>query len=288
MIAAALFALAACLPVSAGSDRILARDLVPALPELSALPPETPLAAAPEPGVTRVFHIPELRRLAVRWQLAAEPAREICVTRPVTKLDPAALLEAMRSELPGAHIEILEFSRQPAPEGPIEFPRQGLRRGTSGSLWMGWVRYAGNRRFSIWARVAITATIGRVLAVGDLKPGQPIAARQVMLATSQEFPGNEPWSRSLADVVGKYPRFRIPAGTAIRIDALTDPQDVMRGQTVRVEIRNGGAVLELDGTAEASGGIGDTIPVLNPGSQKRFQARVEGKGRVAVSLPLSR
>jgi hypothetical protein len=33
---------------------------------------------------------------------------------------------------------------------------------------------------------------------------------------------------------------------------------------------------------KASGAVGETIPVRNPESHKRFAARVEGKGRVSV------
>jgi flagella basal body P-ring formation protein FlgA len=282
MMAAALFAISACLPASAGSDWILARDLAAALPEMAGLPPETPLAPAPAPGAIRVFRVSELRSLAVRWRLESAPEREVCVARPVARLDPARLLEAMRKEVSDARIEILEFSRQPAPEGTIEFPRQGLRHGTSGTFWAGWVRYAGSRRFNIWARVDITAQVNRVLAIGELRPGQPITAAQVMLAIRREFPGGGPYARSLDEVVGKCPRLGIAAGAAIRVDRLEAVKDVARGDTVRVEVRNGGAVLAFEGQAEAPGAIGEKIPVRNPASQKRFLARVEGKGKVAV------
>jgi len=65
MIHLAAFALAACLAVGAGSDQVLAGDLAAAFPEWRAVPPETPLALAPAPGVQRVFRLPELRRLLV-------------------------------------------------------------------------------------------------------------------------------------------------------------------------------------------------------------------------------
>src|SRR5947209_7498045 len=111
MISLAAFAIGACLSAGPASDQILAGDLAPSAPEWSALPPETPLALAPAPGVQRMFRLPELRRLAERWKLAAVPARELCVTRAVALSDPALLLAAMRRELPGARIELLEFSR---------------------------------------------------------------------------------------------------------------------------------------------------------------------------------
>jgi flagella basal body P-ring formation protein FlgA len=281
MILPTLFALA-CLAVSPGSDQILVRDLAPAFPSLASAAPETPVALAPAPGVARVFRVAELRSLAVRLNLPAPPDREICVTRPVAAPDPAQLLAAMRKELPQATIEILEFSRQPVPEGEIEFPVRQLRRGAGGALWLGYVHYGGNHRFTIWAKVKVLVAVERVVAVGDLPSGQPIRAAQLMTQTRQEYPASEPFARSIDEVAGKWPRLPIRDGTDIRMDLLENPRDVMRGDTVRVEVRDGGAHLELEATAEGSGAFGEIISVLNPISKKRFPARVEGKGRVSV------
>jgi flagella basal body P-ring formation protein FlgA len=282
MILPALFALA-CLAVSPGSDQILVRDLAPAFPSLASAAPDAPVALAPAPGVARVFRAAELRSLAVRLNLPAPPPdTEICVTRPVAAPDPARLLAAMRKELPAATIEILEFSRQPVPEGEIEFPASQLRRGAGGALWLGYVHYGAHRRFTIWAKVKVTVTVERVVAVGDLPAGQAIDAAQLTAQTRQEYPASEPFAGSIDEVAGKWPRLPIRAGADIRTDLLENPRDVMRGDTVRVEVRDGGAHLELEATAEASGAFGETIPVMNPVSKKRFPARVAGKGRVSV------
>lgn len=276
------FALAGCLAVSAGSDHILAGDLAPAFASMDTVAPETPVALAPAPGVARVFRVGELRRLAARLNLPAAPDTEICVERPVRAPDPARFLAAMQKALPQTSIEILEFSRQPVPEGEVEFPARGLRRGAGGALWVGCVHYAGNRAFAIWARVKVLVAVERVVAVGDLASGQPVAAAQLRLETRQEFPASEPFARTIDQVAGKWPRLPIRAGTAIRTDWLENPREIMRGETVRVEVRDGGAHLELEATAEGPGALGETIPVRNPISKKRFLARVEGKGRVSV------
>jgi len=282
MMLPALFALAGCLAVSPGSDRILVRDLAPAFPSLESAAPETPVALAPAPGVARVFRVVELRSLAQRLNVPAAPDREICVVRPVAALDPAQLLAAMRKELPQAAIEILEFSRQPAPQGEIEFPAGQLRRGAGGVLWLGYVHYGGSHRFTIWARVKVLVEVERVLAVEDLPSGQPIQAAQLTTRTFQEYPGSEPYASSIGQVAGKWPRLPIRAGAPIRATLLENPREIMRGETVRVEVRDGGALLEMEGTAEASGAFGEIIGVRNPISKKRFPARVEGKGRVSV------
>jgi flagella basal body P-ring formation protein FlgA len=282
MIPLAAFALSGCLAVSAGSDRILAGDLAARFPEWAAVPPETPLALAPAPGVQRVLRVLELRRLAERWSLSPVPGREICVTRPVAVFAAPRLLAAMQKEFPAGHIELLDFSRQPAPEGALAFPLSGLRQGPAGGYWSGYVTYGGNRRFTLWARVKVTAAVARVVAAQDLKPGSPLDAALLRMETREEIPAAG-FPTSVEEVAGKVPRRAIARGTALRAEWLEPAKVVLRGETVRVEAVRGGARLELECVAEASGAIGDTIPILNPVSQRRFPARVESKGRVVVT-----
>lgn len=286
MMPLALFALSGCLAVNAGSEHILAADLAPAYPEMAGLPPDTPIGFAPAPGVVRVFRAPELRMLAARFHLAAAPPRDICVTRPVAPLEPDGLLEAMRRTLPDARIELLDYSRQPAPRGQIEFPLTGFRTAQTGELWSGAVHFAGNRRFVIWARVKVSVHKLRVVAVTDLHPGKAIAAGEVKIVERDEPPGSDALAGSMEQAIGKWPRQSIPAGTAIRTAQLEPAKEVVRGDTVVVEVRNGAATLKLEATAEGSGAAGETIPVRNPASQKIFRARVEGKGLVSVNAGL--
>jgi flagella basal body P-ring formation protein FlgA len=281
----AAFALAGCLAANAGSDRIVAGDLAPAFPAMAGLPADTPLGLAPAPGVARVFRLPELRMLAARFHLPAAPADEICVERPVSPLEPDRLLQAMQRTLPDARIELLDYSRLPAPQGEIEFPFAGLRAGPAGALWTGSIRFAGSRRFVIWARVKVLVKVRRVLAIGDLHPGKPIAPGQLLATEREEFPAAEAFAASAEEVAGKWPRLLIRAGSAIRFAQLEAAKAVARGDTVVVEVTNGAASLKLEAQAEGSGAAGETILIRNPTSQKRFRARVEAKGLVSVGVP---
>src|SRR5256885_1842974 len=124
----AAFAIAACFALDTPKDQILAGDFARGLPEWAGVPPETPVALAPAPGVQRVLRFPELHRLATRWRLT-DPASDICFIRPVAVIPPERMLETMRAQLPAARIEIVEPSRVPAPAGTLEFPLSGLRPG---------------------------------------------------------------------------------------------------------------------------------------------------------------
>jgi flagella basal body P-ring formation protein FlgA len=287
MIPLAPLALSACLAVNPGSDQILIRDLVGAFPGLVSVAPDLAVALAPAPGVERVFRLPELRRLAARFNLPAAPASEVCVVRPVSPPDPALFLAAMRRELPQATIEIEDYSRQPVPAGELAFPASSLRRAPRETLWIGYIRYAGNRRVAVWARVNLSIPVERVVAAADLAPNRPIDAAQLRLETRDESFSEGAFPKSISAVAGKWPRFAIRAGSSVRAVDLQVPPDVVRGETVHVEVRDGGALVSFDARAEASGTRGDTIPVSNPTSHRGFRARVEGQGRVSVdsSLP---
>ena len=282
MIPPAAFALAGCLAVGAARDRIVAGDLAARFPQWAAVPPETPLALAPAPGVERVFRVLELRRMAGRWSLSPAPDREVCVTRPVAALTAGQIYAAMRQEMPAARIELLDFSRQPAPEGALVFPGSGLRQGPGGGYWSGYVAYGGSHRFTLWARVKVTVAAPRVVAAQDLKPGQALDPAQVRVETREEVPATG-FAGTIEEVAGKAPRRAIAAGTALRTEWLEPAKVVLRGETVQVEAVLGGARLQLECVAEASGAIGETIPVQNPVSKHRFPARVESKGKVVVT-----
>jgi flagella basal body P-ring formation protein FlgA len=199
-------------------------------------------------------------------------------------LDPVKLLAAMQTVVPDAKIEILEYSKQPAPEGEMAFRQSGLRSNGSGSIWYGVIRYAPNREFTIWAKVNVTVRQPRVIALSDLLPGKPISNGQIKFEISDVFPSQQPMAERVEDVAGRYPRAIIRAGAPVRSDALEPPKDVRQGESVSVDVISGAMRLQFTGSAESSGTIGDTITVQNPTSHKKFQAKIEAKGRVSVEV----
>jgi flagellar basal body P-ring formation protein FlgA len=278
---------AGCLRLEAG--QITAADLGAVVPAFSALPGATPLAYAPAPGARRILDAAELARIARRHGLVLERGQEICVESAAEPLDAAELLAALSAALgmPEAKIEIVEYSRYGAPRGAIEFPRAGLAappvaQPTAAVLWRGFVRYGGGRRFPIWARVRILVSRECVIAAETLPAGRPIEERQVRLGTYRGFPWSQAPAASLERAVGRAPRRAIPAGAPVPADALEAPYDVGRGQIVAVEVASGDARVKLDGRAGADGRAGQTIPVVNPSSGRRFRAQVEGPGKVLV------
>jgi len=279
MIPLAAFALSGCLALSPAADRIRARDLAAAIPAWSAVDADTDLLPAPIPGVQRVIHADEMRRLAVRWNVAVDGALpDVCLSIPVVVPDPARMLAAMQRSLPEARIEIVETSHQPAPAGEFDFPVTGLHTG----LWNGSVTYGAGRKFSVWARIKVAVTVTRVVAAQDLKMGQPVDAAHLRVETLESAPPGAAFVQAISDATGRVTRRSISAGTPIRPEWLETPKDVQRGDTVQVEVIAGAAHLKLEGVAQTAGGVGDTVFVENPTSKRRFPARVESKGKVVV------
>jgi flagella basal body P-ring formation protein FlgA len=281
--------LAACLPLAADRDHITAADLAAAEPGFSAVAADTPVGYAPSPGIKRMFGVAELTHLAQRYGLPIQPQNAICFERAVEPLTPAAVLDAMRGslDLPAARLEVVELSHYPVPPGVLEFARTGLvapppSQPQGPALWKGSVRYGGNRRLAIWARVRILVKMERVVAAEALHAGQPIEAAQLRLEPCEGFPSQTLRLAAIEPAVGRVPRRSLAAGTVILAADLDAPYDVKRGDTVHVAVSRGEAHIELDGRAEANGRRGQTIPVLNPTNGKRFSARVEGAGRVEV------
>jgi hypothetical protein len=59
-------------------------------------------------------------------------------------------------------------------------------------------------------------------------------------------------------------------------------EEIIRGETVNVEVQSGATRLSFEAYAESTGRAGDSILVRNPGNGRLFQARVMGRGKALV------
>ena len=282
-----------CLSVE--GDRILAKDLAAALPSFRTLPPDTVLGSAPQPGSERTFHPEELAALAHRYSVPLENPSDICFAWPMERLTPARVVETMRAALalPEAHVEIAEISAYPVPRGRLEFARERLAAPAAANqrvpvLWRGDVVYGDGHRYAVWARVRITASCTHLIAAEALHAGKIVEARQVRTESATCFPAPENIA-SLADqAIGLKLLRPIAAGSPVRRDWLAQPNDVNRGDSIRIEVFSGAARLAFTGKAESGGHTGELIAVRNPSSKKIFQARVDGKGKAVVLTEYSK
>ncbi len=289
----ALFADAATVPAvpvtactTVAGERITAGDLARTLPAFTSVAPDTPIGYSPVPGARRLYRIVELERLAARYRVTLEPAREICFERVMEMLTPERVADAMKHGLGDleARIEVVEMSRYPVPPGEIHFTRATLPIGADTPvIWRGFVRYGGERRFAIWARVRIQVRSKRIIATENVAAGSRIDARQVRVEERDAFPSVQPENISLDGITGKISRRAIPAGSAVSASLLEEPKDVERGEMVQVEVHSGAARLKLEGRAQTAGRMGEAVRIRNLSTGKSFSANVSAKGRVVLS-----
>jgi flagella basal body P-ring formation protein FlgA len=275
-----------CHPVA--GDRILGSDLAAASAAFAGIPAATIIGNAPLPGARRFLSAVELSRIARANSLSDEGLEPICLERLTEALDPAKAMEAMTKSLaiPDGEIEILELSRFATPRGEVIFPRETLPQPgpNETAIWKGYVSHSAGRA-AIWANVRIAVKSQRVVAAANLQAGHLLSAGDVRVEEFSGFPRRTAAMTDVEEAIGRAARRAIRAGAPLFAADLTEPNDVERGQTVRVEVRSGGAVLKLEATAESAGRRGDTIPLRNLSSGKIFRARVQEKGLAVLEFP---
>jgi flagella basal body P-ring formation protein FlgA len=267
-------------------ETILARDVAAVVPAFSQLPPLSEVLAAPVAGVERVVAAPEVVRLLRKFQLELpEKTEAVCFERSAVPLTEEALLPVLREALQREHraseveIEILDFTRTPLPTGKLQFARGGLE---PSGLWHGRMVYGTGHSMSVWAKVRLEEERTWVEATELLPTGRLIRLDQLTLQTGLRSAMEAAPAESLESVAGKKPIHTIAPGVPIRLPLLIEPPQVERGDKVAVQVIAGGALLQFEAEAETPGHTGDLIVLRNPENGRRFQAKVEGKGKVAI------
>jgi flagella basal body P-ring formation protein FlgA len=278
------------------NDRILGEDLAKALPGfLDKIPGDAVIGYSPAPGARRIFKSLELQRIGAPYGVTVAPDAEACFAWSLQPLTDDVVRAAIRDSLqsPDARIDVLAISSNQAPAGKISFPISGLLASTltgpeTPVTWRGEVLYPGSRKFSVWARVKISATMTRVVATQLILPGQNIAADQVRVETYDDFPLRNDIARNLEEVVGRMPRRALRMAMPVFRSDLIEPLQVQRGDLVDVTAISGAAQLRMPALAETPGRQGDMISLKNPRTGKIFRARIEAKDKaLVVAWPLA-
>jgi len=271
------------------NDRIYAEDLAKALPVFGKMPGDVVLGYSPVPGTRRVFQTSELQRFGAPYGVTVPADAEACFEWQLQTLTDEVVRAAIRESLqsPDAHVDVLAISRNQAPAGKVSFPLSGLLASTltgpdTPVTWRGDVVYQGSRKFSVWARVKVSATMTRVVATQLVLPGQTVAAGQVRIETYDDFPLRNDIARNLEEVVGRMPRRPLRVGLPVFRADLIEPFQVRRGDLVDVTAISGSAQLRMPAISEAQGRQGDMITLKNSRSGKTFRARIEGKDKALV------
>src|SRR5579863_1595054 len=185
LVAGAVSASAAPVCHAVEGSRITAADLAAVLPAFAAFAstaPDTPFGYAPLPGAYRNIEPAELTRFAAAHGLDFHGIETVCFEPAVAALEPSRIEASIRESLntiaiSSAEVDIIEFSKFRVPSGKLSFPIESLPAYSSENtaIWNGFVEHE-HRRYPIWARVRITLPQTRVVAVANLRAGQPVEA----------------------------------------------------------------------------------------------------------------
>jgi flagella basal body P-ring formation protein FlgA len=285
LILAAITSLSDCHVIR--QDHIFGRDLAAAVSGLTALSPASDFGLAPIPGHPRVFQAAELRRIAAANHINAEITDKVCFVWSMKVPSQELLLNAMKRSFGSRQVqlEFVDQSRWPAPEGEVSFPLSSLTLSTSGqAVWRGYVSYASNRRFEIWASIRISVRELHVIAAEKLESGRPLRASQLKLETYYGAITRDEPLTGLDEVVGLLPRFDISAGKTLTRDLLEIPKVVQRGDTLTVATESAHARVEAECIAEESGPSGAIIAVHNSRSGRKFRVQIQAKGKAIVAF----
>jgi flagella basal body P-ring formation protein FlgA len=238
-------------------------------------PQDRVVAYAPQPGVTRTMTIGGAA-VCFAWQMKAP--------------DAGAFEAAMRSDLPaGATVAVLEISEFAIPvKGEPKFPWSGLHAtsDTQPALWRGYIEYAPNAKFPVWARVDVRVPQTRVTAVSDIDSGIAVTADMIRTETVMASPGAvRNAAADPATVIGRVARRPIHANTPVSELVLNKRVDIQKGDPIRVKIRSGSSTIGFDATALASAAVGDSVSVKISDSGKTLRAMASAPGEATVVLP---
>jgi flagella basal body P-ring formation protein FlgA len=267
-------------------DWISGNELAAAAPAFAGLPPNFKVSYAPVAGLERVFHPDELRRLALAQGLPDPGLKNnVCFAWPLAPLARERLRGAMEKELAGRspEIELLSASLAAAPLGVVVFPLAGLSAYSENpAIWKGYVRYAGTRRFAIWAEVRVSVHETHLKARGAIHAGERMSPGQWR---AESYAGpllRERVLSNAAEIGGLVARRDFADGAPLLAGFFEPPKAVESGDTVTVVAGVGAAHIEAPGVALGGGRCGDVIAIRNPRSNRTFKARIASAGRVEV------
>ncbi len=280
MITVAAFALAGCLAVGASSSdqHSAARPGAAPFRPRHGLRRISPWRRRPRPGVVRLsrpancaaWRAPPASRSRTDGRHLRDATGGHARTRP-RSWRPCALA------LPEARIEMLDFSHRPVPEGRIEFP---LARPARQERGWGDVRYGGEPPLHHLGQGKGAVQVRRVVAARELCGRGSSSTRPPSgwrLSTRDDSPSPDATliaCRSKSDREMARAAIRGRGALDPRRLARRSPRLVARGDTVQVEVRERrGRTRTGRAGADGSGAGGETIPVLNPATGKRFRAR---------------
>lgn len=267
---------------------VTAGDLAVAVPEFRAVASNRHLLWAPAPGLTRWLRSSDLQRIAAKEGVAVAAGASTCVQRRATVLSEDQVVSALLERLPaGSQVHVVDYCRLPMVSGQLRFEARPATLSASRNAplyWRGTVIGSDRRTTPFWASVQIQTKRHIVRASRPIGAETILTEDDLTVAVEQSTMFETSRSPDLADLVGKETSRKIDAHQVIQSSWLRTPPLIRKGQSVRVMVESGLAVLALTAHALSGGKKGDVLLMKNDESGRTFRAEVVGPGKAAVRM----
>lgn len=135
---------------------------------------------------------------------------------------------------------------------------------------------------TVLAGYRVQQYVRTAVAVHDLAPGSVITADE--LTTARVLWSGRP-SVEPSSLVGRKLNVATARGGQLYVEQTSVNELVKSGQGVLLIVRDGPVALTADVVARTGGGLGETVNVYNPQTNKAISGIVIGQNRVEVDLP---
>lgn len=253
------------------------------------------LGQAPQPGEDLILNTHTLLRIAVALDLPWRPVtanEQVVLRRAATVIDQNMIASLIRQELEGHGVEgtfeigftsgkpqIILPQDQPRKAELIEFDYNPQYDRFTAVL-------AAPSSKKPLSRLTVTGTTERIVSVpvlqSDLKNGDVIGSGDLTWIDTYAKNIQHDMVLHAEDMIGLTPRRMAMAGKPLRSRDLQAPRLVERGDKVTIILQNEQMYLTTEGKALQNGAKGDTVRVVNTGSNRSIDALVSGSRTVTV------
>lgn len=253
------------------------------------------LGQAPKPGEDLILNAHTLLRIATVLDLSWRPvtaSEQVVLRRAATVIDQSMIETILRQELREKGIEgtfeISFTSGRPQIILPQDQPQQAelVELDYNPQYDRFTAVLAAPSAKSPLARITVTGTTERIVSVpvlkGDLKNGDVISSNDLAWIDTPAKNIQHDMILDAGEMIGLTPRRMAMAGKPLRSRDLQAPQLVERGDRVTIILQSEKMYLTTEGKALQSGAKGDTIRVVNTGSNRSIEALVSAGKTVTV------
>lgn len=122
----------------------------------------------------------------------------------------------------------------------------------------------------------------------DVRRGETISAAQVLTSDGEWTALDGTPVIAESELEGMVAARDLDAGIALTREAIEPPKLAVRGDSVQLLLRSGALEIVLVGTAQRDGRKGDTVPVLNPTTQKVINAELVARNAAGLAIAIVR